>query len=31
MDFPDATPVIPGHGPFTTIGNERRENPYLGA
>jgi glyoxylase-like metal-dependent hydrolase (beta-lactamase superfamily II) len=29
MDFPDATPVIPGHGPFTTIGVERRSNPYL--
>ncbi|HEY6487110.1 MAG TPA: MBL fold metallo-hydrolase [Candidatus Cybelea sp.] len=29
MDFPDATPVIPGHGPFTTIGTERRSNPYL--
>jgi hydroxyacylglutathione hydrolase len=31
MDFPDATPVIPGHGPFTTIGAERRSNPYLRA
>ena len=31
MDFPDATPVIPGHGPFTTIGIERRSNPYLRA
>lgn len=29
MDFADATPVIPGHGPFTTIGIERRSNPYL--
>ncbi|HET9030957.1 MAG TPA: MBL fold metallo-hydrolase [Candidatus Aquilonibacter sp.] len=29
MDFPDATPVIPGHGAFTTIGTERRSNPYL--
>ena len=29
MPFPDSTPVIPGHGPFTTIGSERRSNPYL--
>jgi glyoxylase-like metal-dependent hydrolase (beta-lactamase superfamily II) len=29
MDFADATPVVPGHGPFTTIGIERRSNPYL--
>jgi hydroxyacylglutathione hydrolase len=29
MDYADATPVIPGHGPFTTIGTERRSNPYL--
>jgi glyoxylase-like metal-dependent hydrolase (beta-lactamase superfamily II) len=29
LDFPDATPVIPGHGPFTSIGTERNENPYL--
>jgi hydroxyacylglutathione hydrolase len=27
--YDDATPVIPGHGPFTTIGIERRSNPYL--
>jgi hydroxyacylglutathione hydrolase len=27
--FDDATPVIPGHGAFTTIGIERRSNPYL--
>ncbi len=27
--FPDETIVIPGHGPATTIGTERRENPYL--
>ena len=25
----DASVVIPGHGPATTIGTERRENPYL--
>ena len=29
MDYPDATPVIPGHGAFTTIGTERVSNPYL--
>lgn len=29
MDYPDATPVIPGHGPATTIGTERNSNPYL--
>jgi len=29
MDYTDATPVIPGHGPFTTIGVERTSNPYL--
>ncbi|MGB8966577.1 MAG: MBL fold metallo-hydrolase [Candidatus Cybelea sp.] len=29
MEYDDATPVIPGHGPFTTIGVERTTNPYL--
>jgi glyoxylase-like metal-dependent hydrolase (beta-lactamase superfamily II) len=29
MIFPDATPVFPGHGPQTTIGEEREYNPYL--
>lgn len=29
MDYPDATPVVPGHGSFTTIGDERATNPYL--
>ena len=29
MDFPDGTPVIPGHGAHTTIGIERTSNPYL--
>jgi len=29
LDFDDATTVIPGHGPFTTIGFERNSNPYL--
>jgi glyoxylase-like metal-dependent hydrolase (beta-lactamase superfamily II) len=29
MDFPDATRVVPGHGPLTTIGIERTTNPFL--
>lgn len=29
MVLPDETPVYPGHGPASTIGEERRENPYL--
>ncbi len=29
--FPDATPVFPGHGPSTTIGEERKSNPFLQA
>ncbi|HEY6325086.1 MAG TPA: MBL fold metallo-hydrolase [Candidatus Cybelea sp.] len=29
MPYADATPLVPGHGPFTTIGVERRANPYL--
>jgi len=29
--LPDETRVIPGHGPATTIGEERRENPFLNA
>jgi hydroxyacylglutathione hydrolase len=28
--LPDATRVYPGHGPDTTIGAERRNNPYVG-
>ena len=28
--FPDDTPVHSGHGPDTTIGIERRTNPYVG-
>ena len=30
MTLPDETLVIPGHGGFTTIGDEKRGNPYLG-
>jgi hydroxyacylglutathione hydrolase len=29
LTLPDATRVIPGHGPATTIGEERESNPYL--
>ena len=29
LPYDDATPVVPGHGPFTTIGVERSSNPYL--
>jgi hydroxyacylglutathione hydrolase len=27
--FPDETPVYPGHGAATTIGREKKENPFL--
>ena len=29
MTLPDETVVLPGHGPETTIGRERRSNPFL--
>lgn len=29
LPYDDATSVIPGHGPATTIGRERTTNPYL--
>ncbi|MFA5055004.1 MAG: MBL fold metallo-hydrolase [Dehalococcoidia bacterium] len=29
MTLPDDTTVYPGHGPKTTIGDERRHNPFL--
>jgi glyoxylase-like metal-dependent hydrolase (beta-lactamase superfamily II) len=29
LSLPDDTAVIPGHGPVTTIGEEREENPFL--
>lgn len=29
LEFPDETPVFPGHGPATTIGAERASNPFL--
>jgi hydroxyacylglutathione hydrolase len=28
--LPDATRVFPGHGPATTVGRERRTNPFVG-
>ena len=31
LALPGDTKVIPGHGPSTTIGEERRSNPYLGS
>jgi glyoxylase-like metal-dependent hydrolase (beta-lactamase superfamily II) len=29
LALPDETVVVPGHGPLTTIGEERRSNPFL--
>jgi hydroxyacylglutathione hydrolase len=29
LTLPDATVIFPGHGPTTTIGAERRSNPFL--
>jgi glyoxylase-like metal-dependent hydrolase (beta-lactamase superfamily II) len=29
LDLPDATRVYPGHGPATTIGQEKRTNPFI--
>jgi glyoxylase-like metal-dependent hydrolase (beta-lactamase superfamily II) len=29
MALPDETRVLPGHGPETTIGAERFDNPFL--
>jgi glyoxylase-like metal-dependent hydrolase (beta-lactamase superfamily II) len=30
FEFADDTAVYPGHGPATTIGEERRHNPFVG-
>jgi glyoxylase-like metal-dependent hydrolase (beta-lactamase superfamily II) len=30
LSLPDQTIVYPGHGPVTTIGHERRSNPFVG-
>src|SRR5207244_827911 len=29
LALPDETLVVPGHGPLTTIGQERQSNPFL--
>ena len=29
LELPDETVVVPGHGPSTTIGEERQSNPFL--
>jgi len=29
MPLPDETVIVPGHGPSTTVGDERRHNPFL--
>ena len=29
LNLPDQTKVYPGHGPATTIGQEKRTNPFL--
>jgi glyoxylase-like metal-dependent hydrolase (beta-lactamase superfamily II) len=29
MTLPDTTKVYPGHGPATTIGVERKGNPFI--
>jgi len=29
LTWPDDTVVLPGHGPASTIGDERRANPFL--
>src|SRR5436305_4863318 len=29
LTLPDETVVVPGHGPLTTIGEERQSNPFL--
>lgn len=29
MTLPDTTVVLPGHGPWTTVGQERESNPFL--
>jgi glyoxylase-like metal-dependent hydrolase (beta-lactamase superfamily II) len=29
LELPDETIVVPGHGPLTTIGEERQTNPFL--
>ena len=31
LTLPDETIVCPGHGPLTTVGKEKRENPFFAA
>ena len=30
FNLPDSTLILPGHGPVTTIGQEKRANPFVG-
>jgi hydroxyacylglutathione hydrolase len=30
LTLPDGTLILPGHGPPTTVGNEKRTNPFVG-
>lgn len=30
LTLPDATMILPGHGPVTTVGAERKSNPFVG-
>ena len=29
LTMPDEMPVLPGHGPFTSVGQEKRSNPFI--
>jgi glyoxylase-like metal-dependent hydrolase (beta-lactamase superfamily II) len=29
FSLPDDTVLLPGHGPLTTVGDERRNNPFF--
>jgi glyoxylase-like metal-dependent hydrolase (beta-lactamase superfamily II) len=29
LTMPDEMIVLPGHGPFTTVGQEKRANPFI--
>jgi hydroxyacylglutathione hydrolase len=29
LTMPDELPVLPGHGPFTSVGQEKRSNPFV--
>ena len=30
LDLPDETLLLPGHGPATTVGQEKLTNPFVG-